>query len=379
MAQRRLRALGMLGAIGRDRPQVRLVMLANGAAVGVVGGDRRHGARSGGVVRASSRRFDHLVGHRIDPLDLPWWAVVADAMLLRVSPRSAAAWWPARPVARTPIVAALVGASGPDRSRPTGSPLLGGVLLAAAASCCSSCAAQRQHPCLIVSGIARDRGRHAASWRRSASAASPLLRRAARRSRFGWRCAISPGTRPAPGQPSLRPARGRHCRDDRDQRGRRRRQITASVGGQPPAESAHRLGDRQPGDGGGSGRQPSLQPGPASSTVTGDIEPGWRSAIARQHGCTRSGVRPVGCAARPRTQRRVQPASDGVQPGVTAGGRAGYRLSRWPESPGWPMEGMSRCVATPSTWPPRRCSNSIGIPASADRAERVTSSPRAPT
>ncbi len=37
MAQRRLRALGMIGAIGATDRQVRRVMLANGAAVGVVG------------------------------------------------------------------------------------------------------------------------------------------------------------------------------------------------------------------------------------------------------------------------------------------------------------------------------------------------------
>ena len=52
MAQRRLRALGMIGAIGATDRQVRRVMLANGAAVGTVGAIVGVGARPGGVVRA---------------------------------------------------------------------------------------------------------------------------------------------------------------------------------------------------------------------------------------------------------------------------------------------------------------------------------------
>ena len=46
MAQRRLRALGMIGAIGATDRQVRRVMLANGAAVGVRRRGRRRGARA---------------------------------------------------------------------------------------------------------------------------------------------------------------------------------------------------------------------------------------------------------------------------------------------------------------------------------------------
>ena len=56
MAQRRLRALGMIGAIGATDRQVRRVMLANGAAVGVVGATAGAVARARGVVRADDRR-----------------------------------------------------------------------------------------------------------------------------------------------------------------------------------------------------------------------------------------------------------------------------------------------------------------------------------
>jgi len=107
MAQRRLRSLGMIGAIGATDRQVRKVMLANGTAVGVVG------AVAGTVLGlagwfAFKPAFEHLVGHRIDPLAIPWWAVLLGAALA-VLASIAASWWPARTVSRMPVVAALSG------------------------------------------------------------------------------------------------------------------------------------------------------------------------------------------------------------------------------------------------------------------------------
>ena len=107
MAQRRLRSLGMLGAIGATDRQVRKVMLANGTAVGFVG------AFAGTVLGlagwfAFKPVFEHLVGHRIDPLAIPWWAVLLGAVLA-VLASLAASWWPARTVSRMPVVAALSG------------------------------------------------------------------------------------------------------------------------------------------------------------------------------------------------------------------------------------------------------------------------------
>jgi putative ABC transport system permease protein len=107
LAQRRLRALGMIGALGATDRQVRWVMLANGGGVGIVGATA--GTTLGLVVWFALRpMFEHLSGHRIDALRLPWWAVVAGAALA-VLTALAASWWPARSAARLPIVAALSG------------------------------------------------------------------------------------------------------------------------------------------------------------------------------------------------------------------------------------------------------------------------------
>jgi putative ABC transport system permease protein len=114
MAQRRLRALGMLGSLGATDRQVRLVMLANGAAVGATA------AVVGGAVGlagwlAFAPRLQSVVEHRIDRFALPWWAI-ATALVLAFLTSVVAAWWPARAVARIPIVAALSGR--PPRPQP---------------------------------------------------------------------------------------------------------------------------------------------------------------------------------------------------------------------------------------------------------------------
>jgi putative ABC transport system permease protein len=127
LAQRRLRALGMLGSLGATDRHVRLVMLANGAAVGVTA------ALIGTVVGlagwlAFEPSLESITAHRIDPFSLPWWAVGA-TVLLAVVTAVAAAWWPARAMARIPVVAALSGR--PPRPRPAHHfAALGGVLLA---------------------------------------------------------------------------------------------------------------------------------------------------------------------------------------------------------------------------------------------------------
>jgi putative ABC transport system permease protein len=107
MAQRRLRALGMLAALGATERNVRLVMTANGAAVGltaaVIGGVLGFGAWFAYV---PSLQTD--AAHRIDPLNLPWWAI-ATGMALAVVTSVLAARRPARAMARVPVVAALSG------------------------------------------------------------------------------------------------------------------------------------------------------------------------------------------------------------------------------------------------------------------------------
>jgi putative ABC transport system permease protein len=112
VAQRRMRALGMLSSVGASDRSVRLVMLANGAAVGITA------AVAGGVLGfiiwlAVYRWVQSVVDHRINPLDLPWFAVILGLVLAFVT-AVIAAWWPARATARVPIVAALSGRP-PDR------------------------------------------------------------------------------------------------------------------------------------------------------------------------------------------------------------------------------------------------------------------------
>jgi putative ABC transport system permease protein len=107
MAQRRLRALGMLSALGATERNVRLVMVANGAVVGIVAS--LIGAALGfGAWFAYVPHLETAAAHRIDPANLPWPAIVT-GMILAVATASLAARWPARSVARIPVVAALSG------------------------------------------------------------------------------------------------------------------------------------------------------------------------------------------------------------------------------------------------------------------------------
>jgi putative ABC transport system permease protein len=107
MAQRRLRALGMLSSLGATSRHVQLVMVANGAAVGaaaVVAGS----VAGFGAWLAYVPRLQAAAGHVIDPLSLPW-PVIITGMALAVITAMLAARQPARTVARVPVVAALSG------------------------------------------------------------------------------------------------------------------------------------------------------------------------------------------------------------------------------------------------------------------------------
>jgi len=104
----------MLASLGATDRHIRLVMLADGGAVGVVG------AVTGGVVGLGAwfafvPTLQSMSGHRIDRYSLPWWAVALTLVLAALT-AVVAAWWPARAVARTSVVAALSGR--PPRPRP---------------------------------------------------------------------------------------------------------------------------------------------------------------------------------------------------------------------------------------------------------------------
>ena len=114
MAQRRLRALGMLGALGATDRHVRLVLVADGAVVGAVGALVGAGL---GLVSwfAFAPTLQSISGHRVDALSLPWWGIGL-AMVLALATATLASWWPARALSRTSIVTALSGR--PPRPRP---------------------------------------------------------------------------------------------------------------------------------------------------------------------------------------------------------------------------------------------------------------------
>jgi putative ABC transport system permease protein len=107
LAQRRLRALGMLSSLGATDRDVQLVLVANGAAVGVAAVIA--GTIAGfGAWLAYVPHLQAATGHVIDPLGLPWWVIIT-GMALAVITAMLAARQPARTVARVPVVAALSG------------------------------------------------------------------------------------------------------------------------------------------------------------------------------------------------------------------------------------------------------------------------------
>jgi putative ABC transport system permease protein len=126
LAQRRLRSLGMLGALGATDHDVRLVIRANGVVVGVAG------ALAGLVLGLAAwlayrPELEQSTHHVIGTFALPW-QVIIPAMILAVAATYFAASRPARAIARIPIVTALSGRP-PAPSRVRRSALPGIVLV----------------------------------------------------------------------------------------------------------------------------------------------------------------------------------------------------------------------------------------------------------
>jgi putative ABC transport system permease protein len=113
LAQRRLRSLGMLASTGATDRHVRLVVLANGAVVGIAG------AILGLVVGlagwlAYRPELEQSAHHLIGMFALPW-GVIGLALVLAVVAAIFAAWLPARAIAKVPIVTALSGRPAPPK------------------------------------------------------------------------------------------------------------------------------------------------------------------------------------------------------------------------------------------------------------------------
>ncbi len=122
MAQRRLRALGMLSAIGATERNLRLVMIVNGLVVGVA-------AALAGAVLGFAAWFAYVptlqqaTGHVVDAANLPWWAF-AIGVVFAIATSVLASRRPAKTMAAVPVVAALSGRPAPPkpvhRSAPPG-------------------------------------------------------------------------------------------------------------------------------------------------------------------------------------------------------------------------------------------------------------------
>lgn len=113
LAQRRLRSIGMLGALGATDKHVRMVVRANGAMVGVVG------ALWGLVVGLAAwlayrPNLEASAHHVVGVWQLPWVVIVA-AMALAVVAAYYAATRPAKAVTRISVVAALSGRPVPPK------------------------------------------------------------------------------------------------------------------------------------------------------------------------------------------------------------------------------------------------------------------------
>jgi putative ABC transport system permease protein len=114
IAHRRMRQLGMLAAIGATEQQLRLVTLVNGTLTGAIAAVAGAGIGFAGWI-STAPLVENAVGYRVDEFGVPLW-LIASGMLLAVVAGTAAAWWPARSVARVPAVRALSGR--PPEPRP---------------------------------------------------------------------------------------------------------------------------------------------------------------------------------------------------------------------------------------------------------------------
>jgi putative ABC transport system permease protein len=154
IAARRQRQLGMLAALGATRGQLRMVMVAGGAVVGVIA------AAAGTVVGlaawiAAGPDLATFAGHRIDRFAIPW-DLVGLGMLLAVSTATAAAWWPARAAARLPVTLAL--SARPPQPRPAHRPALLAALMIVAGVVCLGLANQVRPPLIIAGALAMTLG-----------------------------------------------------------------------------------------------------------------------------------------------------------------------------------------------------------------------------
>ena len=114
VAQRRLRQLGMLAATGATERHLRLVTVANGAAIGLIA------AVTGAVVGLVAwivvvPGLETAVGHRIAPSNVPWWLIGASMGWLWLRRPRRRGGRPGRPLAFRSWPPCPAGRHDPDR------------------------------------------------------------------------------------------------------------------------------------------------------------------------------------------------------------------------------------------------------------------------
>ena len=149
MAQRRLRALGMLSAIGATERNLRLVMIAGGLVVGAMA------ALAGALLGlaawiAYAPTVQRDTGHAVDAGRLPWWAF-AIGIVLAIATSALASRRPAKTMAAVPVVAALSGRPAPPKAVHR-SALPGVIVFAAGRGCLASAGG--------LNGVASNNGPH---------------------------------------------------------------------------------------------------------------------------------------------------------------------------------------------------------------------------
>ncbi len=113
LAQRRIRAIGMLESMGATDRNVRLVLRANGVIVGAVGA--LLGLALGLAAWLAYRPHNEQSAHHLIRMFALPWTVIAVAMVLAVVATFLAAGHPARAITRVPVVSALAGRPSPPR------------------------------------------------------------------------------------------------------------------------------------------------------------------------------------------------------------------------------------------------------------------------
>ncbi|MCA1844082.1 MAG: ABC transporter permease, partial [Actinobacteria bacterium] len=149
LAKRRQRQFGLLAAAGATERQVRLVTVINGALVGVV-------AAVGGTVIGMAAwalalpRVQAGAGHDIAGFSVPLW-LLATSLVLAVGAAVASAWWPARAVARIPVMEAL--SARPPRPQPVHRSAIATVVLVAGGLLCLHLGDGGKKPVLLMVGL----------------------------------------------------------------------------------------------------------------------------------------------------------------------------------------------------------------------------------